>query len=95
MTVTINTDASSVIANKTYYSQNLANCPNPCPKPIESKPSTSFSGNTNMPTSISTKAFRYAQLVSLPFRARGSGVVAFISNNKGINKCVQPPRNTF
>ena len=29
MTVNRNTDASSVIANKTYYSQNLANCPNP------------------------------------------------------------------
>jgi len=67
----------------------------PCPPPIYSKPSTSFGGNTNMPTYLSTKAFRYAQLVSLPFRARGSGTVVFISNNKGVNKCVNPPRNKF
>ncbi len=68
---------------------------NPCPPPVFSKASTSFGGNTNIPTSLSTKAFRYAQLVSLPFRARGSGTVVFISNNKGYNKCLQPPRNKF
>jgi len=68
---------------------------NPCPPPVYAKPTTSFGGNTNMPTYLSTKAFRYSQLVSLPFRARGSGTVAFISNNKGINACVQPPRNKF
>ncbi len=68
---------------------------NPCPPPVFSKPVTSFNGNTNMPTYLSTKAFRYSQLVSLPFRARGSGTVAFISNNKGANAFIQPPRNKF
>jgi hypothetical protein len=67
---------------------------NTCPPPIYSKPSTSFSGNTNIPTSISTKAFRYAQLVSLPFRARGSGTVVIISNPNA-NKFIPPPRNRF
>ncbi len=65
-----------------------------CPPPVFGKPATSFSGNTNMPTSISTKAFRYSQLVSLPFRARGSGTVIRI-NNPNANKCVNPPKNTF
>jgi len=67
---------------------------NPCPPPVYSKPSTSFGGNTNMPTYLSTKAFKYTQLVSLPWRARGSGTVVFISNT-AVNKCVQPPRNKF
>lgn len=67
---------------------------NTCPPPVYSKPSTSFSGNTNMPTSISTKAFRYSQLVSLPFRARGSGTVIII-DNPNAKKFIPPPRNTF
>ena len=48
-----------------------------------------------MPTYLSTKAFRYAQLVSLPHRARGSGTVVIIANTNEALKCVQPPRNTF
>ena len=87
--------------NNSNYTTNIPSdfnpiCINhPCPPPIYSKPTTSFGGNTNMPTYLSTKAFRYAQLVSLPFRARGSGTVVFISNNKEVNKGVQPPRNKF
>lgn len=65
-----------------------------CPPPVFAKPATSFSGNTNIPTSISTKAFRYAQLVSLPFRARGSGTVIIISNPNANNPPI-PPRNRF
>jgi hypothetical protein len=70
-------------------------CNNYCPPPVYSKPVTSFNGNTNMPTYLSTKAFRYSQLVSLPFRSRGSGTVVFISNNNAINACVKPLRNKF
>ncbi len=76
-------------------SQNSPECPNPCPMPVYSKASTSFGGNTNIPTSISTKAFRYSQLVSLPFRARGSGRVEFVTNQNGVNQYFPPPRNTF
>ena len=68
---------------------------NPCPPPVFSKPSTSFGGNTNIPTSLNTKAFRYSQLVSLPFRARGSGTVIFIPSTTAENACVKPPRNKF
>jgi hypothetical protein len=67
----------------------------PCPPPIYSKPSTSFGGNTNMPTYLNTKAFRYSQLVSLPFRARGSGTVIIIPNNRVNNKNMYAPRNKF
>ena len=76
---------SSTKSNQHYYY---------CPPPVFGKPATSFSGNTNMPTSISTKAFRYAQLVSLPFRARGSGTVIRISNPNA-NQAPPPPRNSF
>jgi len=47
-----------------------------------------------MPTSLNTKAFRYSQLVSLPFRARGSGTVIFVNNTNAKN-AVNPPRNKF
>lgn len=70
-------------------------CLNVCPPPVYSKPSTSFGGNTNIPTNISTKAFRYAQLVSVPFTARGSGRVEFITNTAAINQYFPPPRNKF
>lgn len=76
-------------------SYNNPRCENACPPPIYSKAATSFGGNYNMPTYLSTKAFRYAQLVSLPFRARGSGTVVIIPNTNEALKCIQPPRNTF
>ena len=93
----INGNPGQVIITWIQPPQNQTqNCnANPCPPPIYSKPSTSFGGNTNMPTHLNTKAFRYSQLVSLPFRARGSGTVIFINNNNAINKNVQPPRNKF
>ena len=76
-------------------SYNDPSCPIACALPIYSKANSSFSGNTNMPGSINTAAFRYAQLVSLPFRSRGSGKVMIISNTNQSLKNVQPPRNTF
>ena len=78
-----------------YNSYNNPACLNSCAPPIYSKVVSSFSGNTNMPGSINTAAFRYAQLVSLPFRSRGSGTVMIISNTNQSLKNVQPPRNTF
>jgi hypothetical protein len=48
-----------------------------------------------MPGSINTAAFRYAQLVSLPHRARGSGTVIIVNNTNAALKVVQPPRNKF
>ena len=87
-------NSSEDMFNQPAY-RNSPNCPNPCPKQVDSKPATSFSGNTNMPTSISTKAFRYAQLVSVPFTARGSGKVDFITNYAAVNQYFPPPRNKF
>jgi len=76
-------------------SYNNPNCPNPCGPPVYSKINSSFSGNTNMPGSMNTAAFRYAQLVSLPHRSRGSGTVIIVNNTNEALKVVQPPRNTF
>lgn len=76
-------------------SYNNPNCPKPCASPVFSKVTSAFGGNYNMPGSMNTAAFRYAQLVSLPFRSRGSGTVLFINNTNEALKVVQPPRNTF
>ena len=76
-------------------SYNNPKCSHPCAPPVYSKVVSSFGGNTNMPGSINTAAFRYAQLVSLPHRARGSGTVQIVSNTNEALKCVQPPKNTF
>jgi hypothetical protein len=66
---------------------------NQCPLPIFSKLNTSFGGNNNIQTTLNTKAARYSQLVSLPFRAQNSGSVVFISTTN--DKCITPPKNTF
>ena len=65
-----------------------------CPPPVFAKPSTSFGGNNNIPTYLNTKAFRYSQLVSLPFTSRGSGTVIII-NDPNATKPPVPPRNRF
>ena len=80
---------------KSVSSYNNPNCPNPCALPVYSKATSSFGGNHNMPGSINTAAFRYAQLVSLPHRARGSGTVIIINNTNADHNVVQPPRNKF
>jgi hypothetical protein len=80
---------------KSISSYNNPSCPNPCAPPVYSKATSSFGGNHNMPGSINTAAFRYAQLVSLPHRARGSGTVIFVNNTNEALKVVQPPRNKF
>lgn len=84
---------SNTSTNNTNNNNNIV-CPVVCPPPVYSKPSTSFGGNNNIPTIQNTKAFRYAQLVSLPFRARGSGTVITIANPNA-NRPIQPPRNKF
>jgi len=76
-------------------SYNNPGCANSCAPPIYSKVVSSFGGNTNMPGSINTAAFRYSQLVSLPHRARGSGTVIITTNTNEALKCVKPPKNTF
>jgi hypothetical protein len=76
-------------------SYNNPGCPNSCAPPVYSKVTSSFGGNTNMPGSINTAAFRYSQLVGLAHRARGSGTVMIISNTNEALKNINPPRNTF
>ena len=79
---------------KSVNSYNNPNCVNSCAPQIYSKVAA-FGGNYNMPGSINTAAFRYAQLVSLPHRARGSGTVMIVSNTNESLKCIKPPKNTF
>lgn len=78
-----------------YNSYNNPGCPNSCPPAVYSKVVSSFGGNNNMPGSINTAAFRYSQLVSLPFRSRGSGTVLIVKNTNEALKVIQPPKNTF
>lgn len=80
---------------KTISSHNNPGCPNVCPLPVFSKNVASFGGNTNMPGSINSAANRYSQLVSLPFRSRGSGTVVIISNTNASFNYIKPPKNTF
>jgi hypothetical protein len=76
-------------------SYNNPACKNPCAPPVFSKVVSSFGGNNNIPASMNTAAFRYAQLVSLPHRARGSGTVIIVSNTNESLKCIQGPKNKF
>jgi|688.fasta_scaffold1803564_1 hypothetical protein len=80
---------------KSVSSYNNPSCPNPCAPAVYSKVSSAFGGNNNMPGSMNTAAFRYAQLVSLAHRGRRSGTVVFVNNTNEALKVVQPPRNTF